>query len=311
LCRVMSIVKFAGEVEIMLAGESATFFCIVMDGTLISEDGTKYEAGAIVGYEGLFKDNYHRPNKLVGGLMGGVLGIFMYSELGRALLFDGDVIAEISKVICGLSGGVDETLRASMDEFGDKDEAHGAAEERFIAQQKHSKKMDDEEAKRKSEKELSASKQRDHKIYLTQEVWAKRDSITREGVKFLNGVLTRNVNNRLGCGPGGFGHVKEHEWFENIDWDKLEEGNATAPYIPKKEVNAKEEGKMKTFNTAGMKKLTAENQAKWADWDWTSTEYFKKEMAAYLYEQWGITDSKRGRVGAGGSGGSGGCCEIA
>ena len=30
---------------------------------------------------------------------------------------------------------------------------------------------------------------------------------------------------------------------------------------------------MKTFNTAGMKKLTKEDQDKWADWDWTSPPY--------------------------------------
>lgn len=42
---------------------------------------------------------------------------------------------------------------------------------------------------------------------------------------------------------------------------------------------------MKQFNTAGMKRLTKEDQDKWADWDWTSATYFQQEMAFYLHEQ--------------------------
>ena len=102
---------------------------------------------------------------------------------------------------------------------------------------------------------------------------------------------------------------------------------------------------MKTFNTQGMKKLTKEDQDQWAEcgaepraqcpdpgalsaqctaqsavhcacvhyhrWDWTSVVYYRTEMAAYLYEQWGLTESKKGKLGGGGGGGGGGCCEIA
>lgn len=64
---------------------------------------------------------------------------------------------------------------------------------------------------------------------------------------------------------------------------------------------------MKTFNTAGMKKLNKEDQEKWDTWDWTSVHYYRTEMAAYQYEQWGLHDYKKAR---GGGGGGGGCCEI-
>ena len=40
-------------------------------------------------------------------------------------------------------------------------------------------------------------------------------------------------------------------------------------------MNAKEESKMKTFNTAGMKKLNKEDQEKWDTWDWTSVDYYR------------------------------------
>ena len=62
---------------------------------------------------------------------------------------------------------------------------------------------------------------------------------------------------------------------------------------------------MKTFNTAGMKKLNKDDQDKWATWDWTSAEYYQQEMAMYQYEQWGLHDFKHR-----GGGGGGGCCEI-
>jgi len=249
--------------------------------------------------------------------MGGTLGIVLYSEMGRASAFDEQVVDILKTVLIEQAGGDKDVhaglLQVSVDEYGAMEESGGHAEERFIAGLKHIAKVNVEADKAKI---LSNSKQRDQKIYLTQEVWAKRDLLSRECVKFLSGLLTRNVNDRLGCGPNGFAKIKEHDFFESamtLDWDKLEEGNATAPYIPKKEVNAKAEGKMKTFNTAGMKKLNKDDQEKWSEWDWTSTEYFQGEMAAYLYEQWGQTDAKKSKFGGGGGnsgGGGGSCCQI-
>ena len=334
----------------------ATFFCIVLEGKLRGDDGTEDGVGAIVGYEGLFKDNYHRQVKTIGGVQGGTLAIFLYSEMvgtaraptrlasprhltslrlatlprltsprlasphlvgptspracqTRAELYDDEITTILKESVLTVAGkeGELETLNSTFAEFGDMEDTH--AEERFIGQQKHTAKKDDAAAEEAKKKLLSVSKERDQKIYLTQEVWCKRDLVSRETQKFLTGMLTRDVNKRLGCGPGGMRNIKdikEHDFFEQIDWDKLEEGNATAPYIPKKEVNAKDEAKMKTFNTAGMKKLNKEDQDKWNEWNWTSTEYFQREMAMYCYDQWGETEYRKG----GGGGGGGGCCEI-
>ena len=69
-------------------------------------------------------------------------------------------------------------------------------------------------------------------------------------------------------------------------------------------MNAKDESKMKTFNTAGMQKLTMEDEALWADWDWVSAPYFQDEMAACLYEEWGLHEKSRSKFG------SGGCCTV-
>jgi len=310
LVRLMSVVTFEPDVEVMKGGEYATFLCVVLEGKLRGEDGREYKVGSICGYEGLFKDNYHRAAKVTGGLTGGTIGIFLYAEMVRAALFDEEAIGALKTALIGLSeGATAEGLDSILNEFAEMEDTH--AEERFIASCKHTAKAEDAAVKAEKEKALSQSKQRDQKIYLTQEVWCKKELVSGDTRKFLSGLLTRNVNQRLGCGPGGFQNIKEADFFEtnNIDWDKLEEGTLTAPYIPKRGVNAKDEGKMKTFNTAGMKKLNKEDQEKWNEWDWTSVEYYRPEMAAYLHEQWGMHEYRKGG-GLGGGGGGGGCCEI-
>ena len=308
LVRVASVVPFDGEVELFRSGEAATFFALVLEGTFKdASSGEAHGAGSIIGYEGLFQDNYHRASAVAGGVAGGVVAIFLYGEMGRAQLFDGETVGLVKDLLLEVSGGDLERMEGFITDFGDAEDNH--EEEGFLHAQKKTKNAEDAAAKAAREKELSASKQRDQKIYLTQEVWAKRDLLSRDAVKFLNGLLTRDVNKRLGCGPGGLQAIKEHDFFADIDWDRLEEGNLPAPYIPKKEVNAKDEAKMKTFNTAGMKKLQKEDQEKWSEWDWTSAPYYQTEMASYWYEHWSRHEYKKGKGGGGGAGG-GGCCEV-
>ena len=74
----------------MLGGEFATYMAIVLDGKVRADDGKEYKAGTLVGWEGLFTDNYHRQLKCFGGVQGGTIGIFLYSELARAELFDAE-----------------------------------------------------------------------------------------------------------------------------------------------------------------------------------------------------------------------------
>ena len=92
LVKVMSVVTFQPEAEVMVQGECATFVCIVLDGELRDGSNRAYEAGSVVGSEGLFRANYQRQLKVTGGPTGGTLGILLYSELSRASLFDADVV---------------------------------------------------------------------------------------------------------------------------------------------------------------------------------------------------------------------------
>lgn len=45
--------------------------------------------------------------------------------------------------------------------------------------------------------------------------------MSEEVQDLLRGLLNRDVNKRLGTGPGGIGDIKAHPWFAAIDWDDL------------------------------------------------------------------------------------------
>ena len=82
----------------------ATFFCIVLDGKLRGEDGTEDGVGSIVGWEGLFQDNYQRQVRTVGGVAGGTLALFLYAEMDRAKLFDEEIINLLKESVLGAAG---------------------------------------------------------------------------------------------------------------------------------------------------------------------------------------------------------------
>jgi len=57
--------------------------------------------------------------------------------------------------------------------------------------------------------------------------------VSAEAQSLLEGLLTREVDKRLGSGPDGSREVKRHNFFSGIDWDKLEKKEIDAPFIPK------------------------------------------------------------------------------
>ena len=48
----------------------------------------------------------------------------------------------------------------------------------------------------------------------------------------VEGLCTREVLARLGCMRGGCEDVKEHQFFENINWRELKQKKPTAPWTP-------------------------------------------------------------------------------
>ncbi|KAI9136290.1 kinase-like domain-containing protein [Paraphysoderma sedebokerense] len=56
--------------------------------------------------------------------------------------------------------------------------------------------------------------------------------VSKECISCLKGFLTRDIPSRLGCGPKGFQDLKDHPWMKGLEWDKLGNKEATAPFIP-------------------------------------------------------------------------------
>lgn len=56
--------------------------------------------------------------------------------------------------------------------------------------------------------------------------------LSRHAQNFLKGVLTRDVDKRLGSGPDGSKDVMKHPFFSCINWDKLQRREVPSPFKP-------------------------------------------------------------------------------
>lgn len=61
-----------------------------------------------------------------------------------------------------------------------------------------------------------------------------QEVFTKEAISLLTGLLQKRPDNRLGCGPRGIDEIKEHSFFESIDWGLLEAGYIDPPFTPNK-----------------------------------------------------------------------------
>mmetsp|Transcript_32184 Transcript_32184/g.53183 ORF Transcript_32184/g.53183 Transcript_32184/m.53183 type:complete len:625 (+) Transcript_32184:305-2179(+) len=58
-------------------------------------------------------------------------------------------------------------------------------------------------------------------------------SLSRTSKALLRGLLTRDPTQRLGSGPKDAEDIQSHEFFSDIDWDKLAKGLVAPPWEPK------------------------------------------------------------------------------
>ncbi|KAI9252421.1 kinase-like domain-containing protein [Phascolomyces articulosus] len=58
--------------------------------------------------------------------------------------------------------------------------------------------------------------------------------VSEECIDLVTKLLDRTPFERIGCGQGGFEQFKQHPWFSQIDWHKLETKEATPPFTPSK-----------------------------------------------------------------------------
>jgi serine/threonine protein kinase len=57
--------------------------------------------------------------------------------------------------------------------------------------------------------------------------------LSKEAVSFIRGLLIKDRERRLGCGPTGADDLKAHVFFRGIDWEKLERREVEPPFKPK------------------------------------------------------------------------------
>lgn len=56
--------------------------------------------------------------------------------------------------------------------------------------------------------------------------------LSEEAQSLLSGLLTRNVDERLGSGPADGEELREHPFFDGLDWDALLAKEITPAFLP-------------------------------------------------------------------------------
>jgi len=90
----------------------------------------------------------------------------------------------------------------------------------------------------------------DEAVYHNKPIFPK-DRLSKNAIRILDALLQKKPENRLGCGPRGIQEIKEHVFFEKIDWGLIEAGYIDPPFIPRKS----------KIHTESMKNLEKEKDA--------------------------------------------------
>lgn len=59
------------------------------------------------------------------------------------------------------------------------------------------------------------------------------NSLPRDALSLLEGLLRKDPERRLGSGPKGAADIKRHRWFAEVDWDLLLKKQYAAPFTPR------------------------------------------------------------------------------
>ncbi|KAL8602463.1 Beta-adrenergic receptor kinase 2 [Nucella lapillus] len=113
------------------------------------------------------------------------------------------------------------------------------------------------------------------------------DSMSTEMRGLLEGLLKRDVEDRLGCRGRGAQEVKEHTFFKGIDWTQVYLQKYPPPLIPPKgEVNAADAFDIGSFDEEDTKgiKLTEADQDLYRNFPLVVSERWQQEVAETVFE---------------------------
>jgi serine/threonine protein kinase len=122
----------------------------------------------------------------------------------------------------------------------------------------------------------------------------------------LQKLLLRDPTKRLGA--NGVDEIKQHPFFENIDWGLLAEGKLPAPWKPvSDQVNALDQSSIGVADD--VKAVWEEaDEALFTEWDFNSSEAMEREFVELL--QWQEIPGADASVENSKPGGGGGCCTV-
>jgi len=98
-----------------------------------------------------------------------------------------------------------------------------------------------------------------------------KEIFSDSAISLLTGLLQKRPENRLGCGRAGIQEIKDHAFFETIDWGLLEAGYIDPPFVPDKN----------TVNCAPLKDIGDFDRNKYKDVK--LDEKFKKVVKNFDY----------------------------
>lgn len=113
------------------------------------------------------------------------------------------------------------------------------------------------------------------------------ETFSRELQSLLEGLLQRDINNRLGCRGNGADELKAHPFFNGIDWQQVYLLKYTPPLIPPRgEVNAADAFDIGSFDEEDTKgiKLTEADQDLYKNFPLVISERWQTEVAETVFE---------------------------
>eukprot|EP00457_Paulinella_chromatophora_P002456 gb/GEZN01002461.1/.p1 GENE.gb/GEZN01002461.1/~~gb/GEZN01002461.1/.p1 ORF type:complete len:645 (-),score=124.53 gb/GEZN01002461.1/:421-2355(-) len=112
-----------------------------------------------------------------------------------------------------------------------------------------------------------------------------REIFSKSATSLLFGLLQKRPDDRLGCGERRIQEIKDHAFFESIDWGLLEAGYMDPPFVPSKlDVNAASLKDIGDFDTNKYKnvKLGDDFHEQMKKFDFTSKPGIQEEMVRVL-----------------------------
>jgi len=110
--------------------------------------------------------------------------------------------------------------------------------------------------------------------------------VSPDAQSLLEGLLTRDVDRRLGSGPDGSNNVKKHPFFKDIDFDKLERRELDAPFRPRVKDSDKDTSQIDDcFKQEPARDSLVENSL-------SETMIRENDFGGFTYTQAGVLDGK-------------------